>query len=276
MTDHLHPLVTIIMPVYNGGQFIRSSINSVIHQSHLNWELLIINDGSTDSSKATIQSFNDSRIFYFEQPNRGVSAARNLGLRHMKGDYFCFLDSDDVFPADSIEARLKVFNEFESVQFVDGVVEVYDHLLTQLVRVRKASVKGDPFWHLLRMNPAIFFGPTWMIKRDMEVTYSFNEDMKYLEDLNFYFQISAQGGFSSTKEVILKYRTHNHSAMRNLDGIAVGYTQLVNSVLKKFPTVLTVIDKWILKLRVRKIMALSFFGEKQWLKGFKYFIHGKL
>ena len=87
MTD---ALVSILMPVYNAEAFISEAITSVIRQSHKNWELLIVNDGSTDRSKNIIHSFPDKRIQYFEQQNRGVSVARNVGLKNMKGDYFCF------------------------------------------------------------------------------------------------------------------------------------------------------------------------------------------
>lgn len=277
MAEQTSPLVSIIMPVFNGQNFIKESVSSVVHQTYANWELFIVNDGSTDNSGAIIKSFTDPRIFYLEQPNKGVGAARNLGLKQMRGDYFCFLDSDDVLPGNSIDSRLKVFAGSGSIQFVDGVVEIYDETLTELKRVRKASVKGPPFMELLHLNPGVFHGPTWMIKRAPGVTYAFREDMKYLEDMYFYFRVSSQGEFYYTEETILKYRTHDQSAMRkSLDGIALGYTQLVNAVLADFSEQLTQPDKWAWKLRVRKIMMLSFFGARQWTKGLKYLIFGKI
>ena len=270
------PLVSIIMPVFNGEKYIKDSINSILNQEYVNWELLIVNDGSTDQSKEIIRSFTDQRIFYFEQSNLGVSAARNMGLRNMKGDYFCFLDADDVFPINSIGSRLEIFKQSDSIQFVDGRVDVFNQSLTELIRVRNASVQGSPFNDLLNMNPGVFFSPTWMVKKTKGVTYAFSEDMKHLEDLYFYFGISEQGDFAFTNETILKYRTHDQSAMQNLDGIAIGYTQLVSRVLVDFSEKLTFIQKWIFKIRVRKIMALSFFAAKQWKKGFAYLMSGRV
>jgi teichuronic acid biosynthesis glycosyltransferase TuaG len=91
-------LVSIIMPVFNAGQFIEQAVQSVLDQTYGNWELLIVNDGSTDDSLHVVQKFNDERIFIFHQANRGVSAARNAGLANMRGEFFCFLDADDILP----------------------------------------------------------------------------------------------------------------------------------------------------------------------------------
>src|SRR5262245_43093607 len=95
-------LVSIITPVYNTEKFLAGCITSVLQQTHTNWELLIIDDGSVDGSANVVKQFNDPRIHYFHQENQGVSAARNAALRRMKGDFFCFLDGDDVMPPHSI------------------------------------------------------------------------------------------------------------------------------------------------------------------------------
>src|SRR5687768_10401875 len=118
-------LVSIIMPVHNAGRFVREAIQSVLDQSYSNWELLIINDGSIDDSAKQINQLQDERIKLFNQEHRGVSAARNVGLAHMRGDYFCFLDADDVLPPRSVEARLREFDE--TIAFVDGEVDIFDY-----------------------------------------------------------------------------------------------------------------------------------------------------
>ena len=95
-------LVSIIMPAYNVEKHIASSISSVLNQSYNNWELIIINDGSTDETEQTIKLFKDKRIKYFKKQNGGVSSARNLALIKMQGDYFCFLDADDRLTKNSL------------------------------------------------------------------------------------------------------------------------------------------------------------------------------
>ena len=107
--DSKHPLVSVIMPVFNAEKWLRYAIDSVLDQHYKHIELLVINNGSTDKSHEHILSYQDQRIRYFhQQKNMGVSAARNIGLNHMTGDFFCFLDADDLMPEKAILSRLKI------------------------------------------------------------------------------------------------------------------------------------------------------------------------
>lgn len=105
--------VSIIVPVYNTASYLPSCLESLTSQTYSNIEILLINDGSTDSSETIIKSFQekDSRIRYFHQENRGVSAARNLGIEKAKGKYLCFVDSDDVVSNTFVEDFLTYFLE---------------------------------------------------------------------------------------------------------------------------------------------------------------------
>ena len=95
------PQVSVIVPVYNQERYLEECINSIRRQTLAEWECLIINDGSSDSSGEIARRFSeaDSRIRYFEQKNRGVSSARNLGMRRASGRYLCFVDGDDFIDA---------------------------------------------------------------------------------------------------------------------------------------------------------------------------------
>src|SRR5687767_1726855 len=106
MQNNQHPLVSIIMPAFNAEKFIEAAIQSVLDQTYSNIELIIINDGSSDRTEEKIFKFNANCIRYFKQENKGVSAARNQGLENMRGDFFCFLDADDIYPLNSIASRM--------------------------------------------------------------------------------------------------------------------------------------------------------------------------
>ena len=114
----MQPLVSIIMPVYNGEKYLAQAIQSVLSQTYQQFELLVVNDGSTDGTEQTVQQFTDPRIRYFVQKNAGVSASRNMALANMKGTYFCCLDGDDVLPQNSIQSRMEVFKRSSSISFV--------------------------------------------------------------------------------------------------------------------------------------------------------------
>ena len=92
------PLVSVIIPTYNRVHLIGETIQSVIDQSYTNWELIIIDDGSTDDSENVINEFNDNRIRYYTIQHCGIlGKVRNVGLSHSKGDYIAFLDSDEIW-----------------------------------------------------------------------------------------------------------------------------------------------------------------------------------
>ncbi|WP_421875625.1 glycosyltransferase family 2 protein [Marinoscillum sp.] len=249
----MNDLVSIIMPVYNAERYLSTSIKSVITQTYTNWELVIVNDGSTDNSREIIESFSDNRIVYMEQENRGVSSARNLALTKIKGQYFCFLDADDLFTSVSLESRIKVFNESPDIDFVDGAVQYVNEELNFLGRKYIPDFKGYPFERLLRMNSECMFGNTWMIKKDAEINYSFQEDMTHAEDLFFYLTISKSKKYSFTKEVILNYRQHEKSAMKDLKGLEEGYKRLLQKVSEFFPEEYTM----YIKYRIIRVMFLS-------------------
>lgn len=106
------PQVSVIVPVYNQEQYLEECISSIRRQTLAEWECIIVNDGSSDSSGEIARRFSeeDSRIRYFEQENRGVSSARNLGMRHASGRYLCFVDGDDFIDAAFLKHLLDASN----------------------------------------------------------------------------------------------------------------------------------------------------------------------
>ena len=216
-------LVTVIMAAFNAGQFIDEAISSVGDQTHSNWELIIVNDGSTDDTNKRLQNFSDTRIVVIETANNGVSAARNKGLAGMHGDYFCFLDADDRLPPKSLELRLKVMQENPDVAFVDGAMVRFDAELNKRLSVQQPTFTGMPMPELIRMTGTCFSGATWLVRKDPEMTYRFKEGMTHAEDLLFYITIAGQGKYVAIEEPVYFYRTGHASVMRNIAGIRKGY-----------------------------------------------------
>lgn len=106
------PLVSVIMPTFNRADFISQSIITVLQQSYQNFELIICDDGSTDNTKAVIESIADGRIIYLVQDNRGAAAARNNALQHAKGELIAYLDSDNYWHPHYLQAVVKSFSKF--------------------------------------------------------------------------------------------------------------------------------------------------------------------
>lgn len=253
----MQPLVSIITPVFNAEKYIEQTIRSVFAQSYAHWELIIINDGSTDQSKELVHSFSDERVKYLEQVNKGVSAARNLGLSYMQGDYFCFLDADDVLPHNSLKCRLDVFQTNPDIHFVDGTVEYYDNTLRTKLQSWTPNFQGNPLHDLLLLTGKSFFGSTWMIKRQPGVHYSFKEGLTHGEDLLFYINLSRMGGrYSFTTETVLHYRRGHTSAMTNLQGLEAGYWHIYDELMRMDDIATTWKRKYLSK--VKSIMVKSY------------------
>lgn len=128
------PLVSIVIPVFNGEQFLAVAINSVRTQSWSNWELLVVDDGSTDATASICDEYasTDSRIKVFHQPNGGVNAARAKGIDHASGEFLTFLDADDTFSTDAIKWMLEGFSDGVDVVFcgnADTVISQENYII---------------------------------------------------------------------------------------------------------------------------------------------------
>ncbi len=110
-SNNRHPLVSVVIPVYNVERYIVQAVSSVLAQTYTNLEILIVDDESPDQSVALLrQRFNDPRIRIIHQRNRGLAGARNTGIRHASGEYLAFLDSDDFWQPNKIEEHINVMH----------------------------------------------------------------------------------------------------------------------------------------------------------------------
>lgn len=129
MNSHHNPLVSIIVPFLNQERFIGEAIESVLAQNYENWELILVDDGSTDNSAKIVREFalsHPEKIYLISHPkNLGASAARYTGIQITKGEFITFLDSDDVFFPDTIERELQAFSQNPEAQAVCGTIQCW-------------------------------------------------------------------------------------------------------------------------------------------------------
>ncbi len=273
MGNKFQPLVSVIMPVYNGEPYLSEAIRSVLAQSYPHWELLIVNDGSTDRSEGSIRDFRDERIRYFPQKNRGVSAARNRGLMEMRGEFFLFLDADDVLTPHSLEARLEVFRNNKDVAFVDGRVWVTGSDLGDIKREWVPDFRGDPTRQLLGLSERCFVTISWMVRRVPGVEFRFAEDMTHSEDLWFFLEHAHLGEYDHTERDILYFRRTGSSAMSNMKGLEKGYWLLLEKARERFG--LSVSQQGIMMRKIRRIMIRSYLKNFQLLAACRVFFQFK-
>lgn len=118
------PFFTVVIPLFNKENFIDNTLKSVLNQSFSDFEVLIINDGSTDNSEQIVLAFNDARVHYFVQENSGVSAARNFGIEKAQSDYITFIDADDFWYSNFLQEMFECIARFPDLKVFSAAIEV--------------------------------------------------------------------------------------------------------------------------------------------------------
>lgn len=114
------PFFTVIIPLYNKEKYIQNTLNCVFNQSFTDFEVIVVNDGSTDRSLEIIEEFSDSRLKIIHQKNQGVSVARNTGMKNAQADYFCFLDADDTWNPNHLQVFFDTITKFPEAKMYCG------------------------------------------------------------------------------------------------------------------------------------------------------------
>ena len=143
--NKIYPLISVVIPAYNAGQFLDETLESVLSQTYENWECIIVNDGSTDNTESVAKKWceKDSRFRLTNKENGGLSSARNWGIKESKAEYIAFLDHDDVLTPDSLEVRINVLIE----QNVDLVATKLQHFTDKLPKVSKNNARQDVLYY---------------------------------------------------------------------------------------------------------------------------------
>ncbi len=145
------PKVTIIIPTYNRSDLLQRAVDSVLSQSYTDYELIIVDDRSSDNTQKIIASFDDPRITCIRRKtNRGLSAARNTGVEQARGEYIAFLDDDDEWLPEKLREQVTFMDSLtHKVGMIYGWVDIFDDQ-GRLVRQNKATIRGDIFEEVLR------------------------------------------------------------------------------------------------------------------------------
>jgi teichuronic acid biosynthesis glycosyltransferase TuaG len=250
------PLVSLIMPAYNAERHLRAAIASVKAQSWRNWQLIAVNDGSTDRTPEILEAERDPRILVLHQPNGGVSTARNTALDHAQGAYLAFFDADDLLPTESLAARARLLLNDEGLLFADGAVLAFGDDPQKALPLYCPAYAGVPFDALVAMDGSCFFGNTWMIRRSPATDLRFPVHMRHAEELAYYFSMARAGRYGGTSEPVLLYRRGPATAMTDLHGLGLGYQQL-HGFVRRLPQPPSPAQLARMRRRIRSVMAKS-------------------
>ncbi len=148
------PQVSVIIPAYNAEKTILATINSVLNQTYEDFELIVVDDGSTDKTVELVKTISDPRMKVFSYPNGGTSVARNRGIEQASGDYLSFIDHDDMWVDDKLESQLAIFREQPDIGAVySWTIHMQDYKESiSLHPSSKSTIEGDVYLELLMYN----------------------------------------------------------------------------------------------------------------------------
>jgi len=208
----LNPLVSIIIPCYNGEPYLQEAIESSLSQTYQHVEVVVIDDGSTDSSSVIAEKY---PIRYIRQENRGLTASRNRGIRESRGSYIVFLDADDRLKPEAIETGLRVLAENP-----DCSITVGDHLFisedgSQLANSRKTCLQKSHYEALLRSNFVEMISSVLFRRSVLEEVGGFDTRLRVAEDYDLYLRIARDYAICCHSAVVAEYRLHQTNVSRN-------------------------------------------------------------
>lgn len=209
------PQVSVIVPTYNNSSFLTATIDSVLTQTYPDYELIVVDDGSTDGTAAALRPYN-GQIRYLQQTNQGVSAARNQGLDLALGDYIVFLDGDDLLLPHKLARQIAFLEENETV----GIVHSGWQTIDENGRLLKAI---EPWHYAPQLDLAawllwkpVFLGAMMFRRRWLAQASGFDPALRQAEDTDLLLRLSAAGcPMAWLPELTVCYRQHGTNTMRN-------------------------------------------------------------
>jgi len=213
------PSVSVLMPVYNAGNFLADALESILNQTYGDFELIIVDDGSTDSTAEILSEFQnkDKRIRVFRnRSNLGIVQTLNKGISHCSGKYIARMDADDISKHDRFEKQIHYMERNPEVSVLGASVSYIDAEGTLLNVIRQCKLDRS----LLSANPLLH--PSVVMRKKIldETGARYEEKYRYAEDYYLWLLLSRIGRIHAISDVVLYYRLSSHATrVKNLKGV---------------------------------------------------------
>ncbi len=213
------PKVTIVIPAYNAEKYIAQTIDSVLCQSYSDWELVVVDDGSKDSTLVIVKSLaeKDWRIKVVSSKNGGVSLARNLGIERSSGEFLAFLDADDIWLSDNLTKKVEMLMKEPTLGLVHSSAEIINakSILTGGIL---EGIEGYILDELLAWKRTCIPGPSSILIRKelIEKVGGFDPELSTAADQDFFIRVAASYKIGRVSEVTWQYRIHENNMHANI------------------------------------------------------------
>lgn len=247
------PLVSIITPIYNGERYLLEAIESALAQTYQNFELLLVNDGSTDSSAEIIRPFlKDLRIIYIEQKNAGVAAARNTAIKQAKGKYIGFLDQDDLWLNNKLEVQIAALEQDGSIALVHSRQDCIDVHGNKIDYDWITGVSGYCFRDMFKRNRIAVL--TVLIRKTIiDKIGLFNEQLPGADDYEMWLRVTLKYPIKYIDQSLVFYRFHDSNISKNSFKMTILELRTINAILSAYPEVIQRLKKQTVRARLYKL-----------------------
>ncbi len=235
----MKPLISIIIPTYNVSRFIDQTLESIFDQDVTGYEIIVVDDGSTDSTQSVLETYKE-RISYYCQENRGPAAARNVGIKMAKGKYIAFQDGDDLWPKNKLRLQLELMESHPDVGLLSGDMQRFSGERVNVSSMFKKygfdrNFFGDDFYVMDAYRKIYIHGnyiPTGSVilrRNCLEKVGDFDEGFRHSEDLDLWLRISMQYRLAYSNEIWLLRRDHEINLTTDTESMNMS----LNKVLEK-------------------------------------------
>jgi len=227
LNDEQAALVSIVLPVYNGEKYLAESLDSILAQTYRNWELVIINDGSTDSTENLILKYQDKRIKYFPNDvNKGIIFSLNRGLRESNGIYIARIDADDIALPYRLEKQVRFLSENPDYDLCGSYFQTIDSNGRLLKNVTFPANNRDAQSYLLLHN--CFCHSAIMMRTGIAKDLKYDENFQVCEDYDLWYRISRTGKILNLPEFTTLYRVHDNNMSTRKSEIMFAHVNKIN------------------------------------------------
>jgi glycosyltransferase involved in cell wall biosynthesis len=229
------PLISVVLPVYNGAATIVATVESVLRQEFGNFELLVINDGSTDNTLDILAQIDDSRVSIHSFENRGLAATRNRGINLAAGKYVAFIDADDLWTPDKLRKQFQALVSSPGAGMAYSLTDCIDEHDNYLGPGSHIVHFGQVYKELLVRN-FVESGSNPLIPRNIfDEVGTFDESLAAAEDWDVFLRIAHDYPVVCVPEVQILYRIHSHAMSSNIERQKVACFRVFYEALKRLP-----------------------------------------
>jgi glycosyltransferase involved in cell wall biosynthesis len=237
------PRVSIITPTFNRADFIRSAVESVLAQTFGDFELLIVDDGSTDNTVSVLEPYlSDVRIRYFHQPNQGQSVARNRGLAEAQGELICFLDSDDAWLENKLEKQVSMMDQYPEVDIIHGDEIDIDEYGREISRKNMRRFSGMIARQLLADN-SVSINTVMVRSRCFDEMGGFSEERRVADDYEIWLRFASRYRFLYVPAFFGFYRVMSNQISSDKRARFESNERIVLDFVRDFPEALSRSDR---------------------------------